>query len=244
VSTTVEWILIRATGLTAVVALSASMILGLMLSLRIRSRRWPAVVTNDLHRYVTGLALWITGAHLALLVLDSYVNITLRDLFVPFVAGTRTVTTGLGTIAFLTMTVMWFTSIYRDRIGQRTWRKLHYLTFLAYVMAMAHGIFGGTDTRQIWAWPLYAASLVTVGALTWRRVRTALDVPAPSPRPAVRPERPALEVGERRQSPPATRPALPAPAPVPGGGAAVALPTLDTQAPRTTAPPRRGPVRL
>lgn len=168
----VDWVLIRATGMTAVVLLSASMILGLMMSLRISTPRWPGRVNYDTHRFVTGVALWMVGAHLVLLLLDSWADIGLADLVIPFASGTRTFATGLGTLAFVTLTIVWFTSIQRKRLGQTAWRSLHYLTFACYLMAIGHGVLGGTDTGRIWAWPVYAASAGVVGYLTWRRIRT------------------------------------------------------------------------
>lgn len=228
-STTAEWVLIRATGMSAVVLLTASMVLGLMLSSPTRSTRWPAIVTKDLHQFVTGLSLWMVAAHATLLIVDSFVNVSLRDLFVPFMVDQRRIATGLGSMAFVTLSFVWLTSINKDRIGQRVWRKLHFLTFLVYLLAMGHGVFGGTDTRQIWAWPIYAASLVLVGGLTIARVRTARrGGAAMSTRPARTPAavaRPGAAVTKRAQPAPATLPPLdPRGAPIPAR--------------------RRGPVRL
>ena len=196
---TIEWILIRATGMSAVVLLTASMVLGLMMSLRMRPKRWPAVVTNDIHQFVTSLALWVTGAHLALLIVDEVSGIRLRDLVIPFMASSQPIAMGVGTIAVLALVVVWVSSINRAKIGHARWRSLHALAFVAYVMAMAHGIFGGTDTSQIWAWPVYAASIGIVGWLTMKRIQASRATqPHPHPhapavtRPAVVATRPAL----------------------------------------------------
>lgn len=203
---TTEWILIRATGMSAVVLLTASMVLGLMMSLRMRPKRWPAVVTNDIHQFVTSLALWVTGAHLALLVVDNVSGIGLRDLVIPFLASSQRIAMGVGTIAVLALAVVWVSSINRAKIGHSRWRTIHYTAFLAYVMAIAHGIFGGTDTSQMWAWPVYAASVGIVGWLTMKRIRTAREheprhETPPMPRPAV--------VAAQRALPPTSGAALP-----------------------------------
>lgn len=86
---TIEWILIRATGMSAVVLLTASMVLGLMMSLRMRPKRWPAVVTNDIHQFVTSLALWVTGAHLALLIVDEVSASAFATSVIPFMASSQ-----------------------------------------------------------------------------------------------------------------------------------------------------------
>jgi sulfoxide reductase heme-binding subunit YedZ len=203
---TTEWILIRATGMSAVVLLTASMVLGLMLSLRMRPKRWPAVVTNDIHQFVTSLALWVTGAHLALLIIDNASGIGLRDLVIPFLTSSQRIAMGVGTIAVLALAVVWVSSINRTTIGHSRWRTLHYTAFLAYVMAIAHGIFGGTDTSQMWAWPVYAASIAIVGWLTMTRIRTARNHAQRRPAPPV--TRPAV-VTAQQSLPPITGTALP-----------------------------------
>jgi len=220
---TIEWILIRATGMSAVVLLTASMVLGLMMSLRMRPKRWPAVVTNDIHQFVTSLALWVTGAHLALLLVDNVSGISLRDLVIPFLASSQRIAMGVGTIAVLALAVVWITSINRTKIGHSRWRTIHFTAFVAYVMAIAHGIFGGTDTSQTWAWPVYATSVGLVGWLMMKRIRTSRT---PAPRLQAQPvARPARVV---------TQPALP---PM----ADSALPVLEHR-PVTQGP--RKPVRL
>ena len=55
-------------------------------------------------------------------------------------------------------------------IGQRAWRLLHYLTFLAFVGATAHGLGAGTDSGAAWAWWIYVGSTVAVVFLFGYRV--------------------------------------------------------------------------
>lgn len=250
-----EWILIRATGMSAVVLLSAAMVLGLMLSLRMRLPRWPGAVTNDLHQFVTGLALWMTGVHVLLLVIDSKSGIDLLNVVVPFTTRDQAFAMGLGTLGLLAVGVLWFTSINRTRIGYGTWRKVHHLAFAAYVVSMLHGLLGGTDTRQAWAWPVYLASAIVVGSLTAQRisrrgvapVRTASPPPAPrvrrvAPSPAPLPAPPRVTTPSRR--PRATVPdaARATVAPPPGGPQS--LPSLGQQAAAPAGGGRRKPVRL
>lgn len=54
----------------------------------------------------------------------------------------------------------------RRRIGVRTWRRLHYLTFAVFAAATYHGLATGTDR---WLFGLYAGSVAAVASLTaWR----------------------------------------------------------------------------
>ena len=60
---TVAWTVARAGGLTAYVLLTLAVALGLALSLRWQSPRWPRLITNDLHRFLTLLSLAFIAIH-------------------------------------------------------------------------------------------------------------------------------------------------------------------------------------
>jgi hypothetical protein len=61
------------------------------------------------------------------------------------------------------------------RIGQRTWRLLHYVTFLTFVGATAHGIMSGSDSGTAWAWLIYVVATGIVVFLTGYRVVTGVQ---------------------------------------------------------------------
>lgn len=52
------------------------------------------------------------------------------------------------------------------------------LAFLAFALALLHGLFAGTDSRELWARLLYWWTGATVGVLTLARV---LDPPKRAP---------------------------------------------------------------
>ena len=52
--------------------------------------------------------------------------------------------------------------------------SLHYVTFLAFVGATAHGVLAGTDSGTPWAWWMYVGSTVVVVFLFGYRVTTAI----------------------------------------------------------------------
>jgi DMSO/TMAO reductase YedYZ heme-binding membrane subunit len=59
----------------------------------------------------------------------------------------------------------------RRRIGLRNWRRLHWATYLVFVLATVHGLTAGTDSSQPWALDLY---LGAVGAVTFATAYRAL----------------------------------------------------------------------
>ncbi|MEP6896701.1 MAG: hypothetical protein ABI986_13940, partial [Chloroflexota bacterium] len=57
----------------------------------------------------------------------------------------------------------------RPKIGQKTWRVLHFINFATYAMGFLHGMYSGTDGFTQWAhwyYPISGASLT--GLLAYR----------------------------------------------------------------------------
>ena len=73
------------------------------------------------------------------------------------------------------MYLMIITSVsfnFRKQIGQKRWRKLHYLTFIAYLFATFHGAMAGTDSGNPGMQILYWSSGLLVLFLTNYRLLT------------------------------------------------------------------------
>jgi sulfoxide reductase heme-binding subunit YedZ len=183
-----EWILARGSGMAATVLLTAVVALGLALSLRLASDRWPRVLTTAGHRQLTNLALVMTGLHLAMLLVDADAAMSLADLVIPFASGYRPVATALGVLAVYVLLITWVSTLMRARLGQRRWRALHRVAIVAWVLAMLHGVFAGSDTGTPWAVFTDVAAGLVVGMLLAARIaasrRRAAAHAAPEPAPA------------------------------------------------------------
>lgn len=168
-SSTPLWYATRATGLVALVLLTASMALGLLSSVRFERPGWPRFVTIGLHRNLSLIALAFTVAHVLTTVLDSFVSIPLPDAFVPFISSYRPVWVGLGAIAFDLMLALIATSLLRTRIGLSSWRLVHWCAYLCWPVAVLHGLGTGTDTPTAWVLMLTAGCVLVIAGLTlWR----------------------------------------------------------------------------
>jgi predicted ferric reductase len=168
-SSTPLWYTTRATGLVAMVLLTASMIAGLLSSVRFEHRDWPRFVTLGLHRNLSLLALAFTVLHVLTTVLDSFVSIPLVDAFIPFIGTYRPFWLGLGAISFDLMLALIITSLVRVRMGQRSWRLVHWTAYACWPIAVVHGLGTGTDTPARWVLALTAACVLLVVVLTlWR----------------------------------------------------------------------------
>lgn len=203
-----EWLIARGAGFTAFLLLTAAVTAGLALSLRFKSPRWPAIITKDLHQHLTTLSLWMLGLHLTMLVIDTKSGVPAVSALVPFRTAYRPWATSIGIVAMYTVLAVIISTKLKSRIGHKLWRKLHYLTFLAYGAALAHGLLSGTDTGATWASLIYIASAVLVGGLTIKRILGSGErVPVATSASAGRTPRPAaVRSRETATAPPSRRP--------------------------------------
>jgi predicted ferric reductase len=174
----IAWYTVRASGYTALVLLTLSMVLGLLLSLNVRSARWPRFLTNDLHGFTTLVALVFVAIHMAATVLDPFMHFGLAGALVPFASGYRPIGMAAGIVAAYLMLAVWITSRLQRRIGWGTWRILHYAVFAIYALSVAHTLVAGEDASTAWGRWIVIASVVLVAALTALRALGARAAPA------------------------------------------------------------------
>lgn len=172
------WLTARAGGLVAYLLLTVSVALGLLLSLGWRTQRWRRFVTNEVHRFVTLLALVFSGIHALALAVDPFIRFTPLELVVPFASHYRSLWVALGIVGAYLLAAVWLSEYLRPRIGYRAWRAFHVVAFAVYVLITIHGLATGSDSRTAWAMVLYGGSIAVVGAL----VAARLLPPAPGRR--------------------------------------------------------------
>lgn len=183
----VLWYATRATGVTALVLLSATMVLGLLTASRAASTRWPGVTHQDLHRRLSLLTVLFVAGHVLTSVLDSFVHIGWVAIAVPFASHYKASWVGLGTIGLDLLFAVVVTSILRRRLPARLWRGVHWLAYLSWPVAVAHAIGIGTDMRLHWVLYLTLACVAAVTASAgWRATLRAALKRRVSALPAVR----------------------------------------------------------
>ena len=166
----VSWYFVRAAGLSAYALLGASTVWGLFLTSRIISDWSPGPMSMLFHASASWLAVVLSIAHAALLLLDKYYQYAITDLIVPFVGPYRPVAVGIGIIAaWLTLAITISFSL-RKVIGQRVWRWLHYASYVTFALVTAHGVLAGTDAENIGSRIMYISMSVAVVGLLLRRV--------------------------------------------------------------------------
>ena len=169
------WVATRLIGFLSFYAIAGSVIYGLLLSTKILDAIAHRPVTFALHQELAAIGLGLAGVHAVLLGLDATVPFSLFQIFVPFAAPYRPVWVGVGQAALYLVAIVSASFHLRRQIGQRSWRLIHYVTFLAFAGATAHGILTGTDSGAAWAWWSYVLASVAVAFLTAYRIVIAVE---------------------------------------------------------------------
>ena len=164
------WVATRLIGFLSFYAIAGSVIYGLLLSTKILDAIAHRPVTFALHQDLAAIGLGLAGVHAVLLGLDASVPFSLVQILVPFAAPYRPIWVGLGQVALYLVAIVYASFHLRRQIGQRSWRLIHYVTFLAFVGATAHGILTGTDSGAAWAWWSYVVASVAAVFLTAYRI--------------------------------------------------------------------------
>jgi sulfoxide reductase heme-binding subunit YedZ len=185
-----SWYLERLTGFLAYLAITGSVVYGLLLSTKLLDAFAHRPVSFTLHQDLASFGLGLAGIHGALLGLDRTIHFSLTSLVVPFAAPYRPLWVGIGQVAFYVTLAVVLSFYARRRIGQRSWRLLHYATFVAFAGATIHGVMSGTDSTTAWAWWLYVGSSVVVTFLLAYRI--AASVSARARRAAAASARPSI----------------------------------------------------
>jgi len=168
-SSTPLWYLTRATGVVALVLLTGSMALGLLSSVRYARPGWPRFVTVGLHQNLSLLALAFTCIHVVTTLADSYAPVHVQDAVIPFISAYRPLWLGLGAVAFDLLLALIVTSVARTRMSYRSWRLVHWGSYLCWPVAVLHGLGTGSDTQVRWVLAVTVLCVAVIAGLcAWR----------------------------------------------------------------------------
>ena len=177
-ASTAFWYASRATGIVALLLLTAVLVLGILVNRQGRLPGLPRFAVTSLHRNLSLLSVAFIVVHVLTAVLDTYVSIPATAGVVPFVSGYERFWLGLGAISFDLMLAMIVTSLLRGRLNRVLWRAIHLLAYLSWPVAFAHSIGSSKDLQH--GWLLYLAvgcALLVVAATAWRLAQAARQVP-------------------------------------------------------------------
>ena len=169
-SSTLPWVIERLFGFLAYFAIAGSVVYGLLLSTKILDAIAHRPITFSLHKDLALVGLGLVFIHALLLLLDNSVSFNLTQIAVPGLSPYNPVAVAAGQISLYLLAIIVLSFYVRKVIKQKTWRLLHYLTFLAYIGATVHGIAAGSDSGSWWAWTSYVTSLSAVVFLATYRL--------------------------------------------------------------------------
>lgn len=167
------WYATRGAGIVSLILLTAVTCLGLMTAGRWQRPGWPRFLTAEFHRSLALLSIVFVGIHIVIAVVDPFTSLGWAAALVPFSSSYRQVWLGLGAVSLYLFAAMIASSLIRARIGQRTWRAIHWLAYGTWPLAVVHGLGTGTDATAPWAWLVNVACFTAVaGSLAWRTTVT------------------------------------------------------------------------
>ena len=140
------WYLTRAAGLMGYFLIWLSTAWGLVVSSKILDSILERTFTYDFHEYLSWLGLAFIGIHVVVLMADKYLPYTIWQVLIPFLSPYRPFWVGIRVIAFYLSLLVTITFYLKTKIGMAAFRKIHYLSLVAYLGATFHGLYAGTDS--------------------------------------------------------------------------------------------------
>ncbi len=174
------WYIGRASGVLAFILLTLVVVNGLLMTTRLVFRLLPPALNYDIHYYFSWMALIAVVGHFAAFLFDPYFHLTIKEGLLPFsidrafssrLGFDLRYAVGIGTLSFYGILALVLSSEMKGRfLSLKKWRVLHYMSFLTYLLFLAHGFLSGTDSLSWWMLWLYSLSAFLVISLTGLRI--------------------------------------------------------------------------
>jgi hypothetical protein len=142
----VAWYVARAAGLVSFGLLTLSVWLGLAMSTRLLGPARQKALFGW-HQTLAWTGLSMLALHAGALLFDPTLHFRLASVLMPFASPWRPAAVAAGVIAGWLTLMLAASFRLRKRIGQKGWRRLHYASFAAFVLALGHALASGTDLK-------------------------------------------------------------------------------------------------
>ena len=164
----IAWYVARAAGLVAFGLLTLSVWLGLAMSTRLATKLQKRLF--GWHQTLAWTGLSMLGLHMGALLLDPTLHFGLPSVLVPFASTWKPGAVAAGIVAGWLTAMLAVSFRLRRFIGQKGWRRLHYASFLAFVLALGHALTAGSDLKGVNGSVLAALAAGPVLWLTFYRI--------------------------------------------------------------------------
>ena len=159
----VAWYVARAAGLVAFGALTLSVWLGLAMSTKLLGTKRQKSLFGW-HQTLAWTGLSMLGLHAGALLFDPTLHFGLPSVLVPFASTWRPGAVATGVVAGWLTLMLAVSFRMRKWIGQKGWRRLHYASFAAFVLALGHALTAGTELKGVGGSALAA---IAAGPVIW-----------------------------------------------------------------------------
>lgn len=165
-----KWVFARTTGIVAFILLWLATVLGILVS-HPEGHRWSLIRLETRLRMHVGLSIFailFTAFHLVVLAIDGYAEVGWFGALLPFSSTYRPLAVSLGVIAFWMMVLVSVSAaLSNTKLFASSWRWMHRLSLLIFLLAWIHGVLAGSDTVALLA--LYLSTTVFIAILAaWR----------------------------------------------------------------------------
>lgn len=163
------WYLGRGTGIVALVLFTLTLVLGIVTRSGRSGLSLPRFGIAELHKTASLTAVGLIAVHMVTLLFDPYAMLRITDLFIPFLSQLKPLWQGLGTLSVDILVLLVGSSLMRHRVGQRTFRAVHWTAYALWPFAFIHALGMGTDAHTMWFRALaLACALAVTAAVGWR----------------------------------------------------------------------------
>lgn len=167
------WLASRASGIVALVLVTISVGIGLLMAGKLARRPGLPRILMALHEQTALIGLMAIGVHGVTLLGDPWLNPGIKGLAVPFSMAYRPLFTGLGIIAGYLAALLGLSFYVRRKIGPALWRKAHRATVVVYALGVAHTVGAGTDASTPWMRAFLAMTAPPIAVLFVARLINA-----------------------------------------------------------------------
>lgn len=175
-------------AIVAITLLTINILLGMLMSIKYNPvREWPHrhINTLKLHNWTGYLALAASVIHPSIILLSSTAKFRVVDIMFPVNAPRQPWINTLGAGALYVLAFVVVTSYFRFDIGRLWWKRMHYVTYVLFVLYAFHAILTDPSLKDAPLDPFDAEKVyvelcvLLVVVATALRVRFAMRQPSP-----------------------------------------------------------------
>ena len=165
----VYWYLSRTSALVAYLLLFINFCLGILLKTRRLDSMMERWRVYEIHQFTAILSGVLIMFHVLSLLGDAYFKFSLTDLFVPMASPYKPLWTSLGILGFYGIVIVIASFYICKLIKKKTWRVLHFISYLIFPLVLFHGIKAGSDTSTLWVqWMYIVTGAIAASLFLWR----------------------------------------------------------------------------